>query len=98
MADRPPGSVRDGVVINGVGCHPLRGALVDVDMLSRVGDGGHQLESARTGPDDRYPLTRQVDVVAPIRGMERRSAEVLGALNIRDDRVAELADRADQGT
>ena len=70
MADRPPGSVGDGVVIDGVGRHPLWRALVDVDLPGRVGDGGHQLETAGAGSDDRHPLARQVDIVAPIRGMK----------------------------
>ena len=43
------------------------------------------------------PLTRQVDIVAPIRGMKRRPAKVLCPLDVWNDRIAELADRTDQG-
>ena len=83
VAHRPADAVADLVVIHRVGEHPLGGPLEDGEPLDPVGDRGCDLEAAGAGPDERDPLSRQVDGVIPGRGMEGRSLEGVGAVEIR---------------
>ena len=95
MLQRPAGAGADGGVVVRVGEHPLRGALKDGECADGVGDRGGDLEPRRAGADHHHVLTRQVDIVIPAGGMERRSAEGLRARNVRDVGLIELAHRAD---
>ncbi len=75
---------------------PSRRALVDVDVPDDRLDGGHRLDGAAARPDDRDPPAREVDVVAPARGVEGRALEAVQARQRRHRRHRQLAAGGEQ--
>ena len=70
---------------------PPRRALVDVDPLDDRLDRGHDLDRAAPCPDHRHPLAGEVDVVAPLRRVERRALEAVEPRDRRHGRDRQLA-------
>ncbi len=71
-----------------------RAALEDRQRGHPVHDARHELDGAGAGAHHGHPPPGQVDVVAPLRGVEGGAVEV--ARDGRHHRVGELADRRDQ--
>ncbi len=96
-----PGPAREGAVVAlGVGLVRLRDdvrrrALEDRHRRDPVDDAGHELDRTRAGADDRDLLAAQVDVVAPLGGVERRAVERVRTRQGGDDGVRQLTHRGD---
>ena len=76
---QPVQARRHAVVVVGGRTEPRRRAL-EHEQLADVGrDLGDELHRARAGADDRDALAREVDVVVPLRGVERRARERVAA-------------------
>ena len=87
--------VARAVGLVGLGHDVRRRALEDRHRGDPVDDAGHELDRAGAGADDGDPLAGQVDVVAPLGGVEGRPGEGVDARERRDHRVGELADGGD---
>ena len=83
----------------GPGHHPGGGALVELQAGDVFDDLGHDLDRAGAGADHRDTLAGDVDVVVPLRRVERRAVAgqvVVEAVELGDQRDVQSAGTGDQ--
>ncbi len=95
MLHQPVEAVRHVVVIVRHREAPGGRALEDAEAGDLAGDLGHELEGAGPRADHRHSLAGQVDVMAPLGGVEGRAFEAVAALDVGQARPVELAHGGD---
>src|SRR5260221_6541347 len=81
----------------GLGQHVRGAPLVDVDVSGGLGDLRDELDGARPGSHNGYPLAGEIEAVVPAARVPRWTGEIGTARDVRNGRPAALAYRRGNG-